>query len=400
MFHRVGGLSICCLAIACDEEESDGDLSDPSNCTVSAGAAKEMIRPCYRGQADLNWPLHSAAIRRLATDLATSNWTDEVKAARTEAMVRHPSIAQKLRDYHCEELLEPARNLGLENQFGSNLSDLQLLSRLQHFGAATGLLDFTWDPLIALWFACDKPEKDGRVFVVDLGASDGFRLIPSDTKEQEVDAVFARDVLDYSLYWEPVVDEVVAARIIGQKSVFVIGQPLIEETLVTRVDVSVNDKPKIKEELSKVFRVDEHFLNRDFYGFAQVNQETAPIRLMRSPRHFFEKGNLRYQVKDYEAAIGSYDRCISLNSDVRQPFFNRGNAKAAIGDYQGAIEDYDKGLLCPRIDFWHSDDTRVVADLDLAKIFFNRGNANTLLEQHVESREDFRRAIEHDQLET
>jgi hypothetical protein len=33
------------------------------------------------------------------------------------------------------------------------LSDLELLLELQHYGAATGLVDFSRDFLIALWFA-------------------------------------------------------------------------------------------------------------------------------------------------------------------------------------------------------------------------------------------------------
>ena len=41
-------------------------------------------------------------------------------------------------------------------------SPLQLLARLQHFGAATGLLDFSYSPLVALWFACEDPSPRGQ----------------------------------------------------------------------------------------------------------------------------------------------------------------------------------------------------------------------------------------------
>ena len=54
----------------------------------------------------------------------------------------------------------------MEVMDGATLSDLQRLSVLQHQGAATGLLDFTEYPLVALWFACaERSDKDGKVFV-------------------------------------------------------------------------------------------------------------------------------------------------------------------------------------------------------------------------------------------
>ena len=53
---------------------------------------------------------------------------------------------------------------------GEPLTGVQMLSVLQHRGGATMLPDFTENPLVALWFACEgKPEHDGKVFVVDIG---------------------------------------------------------------------------------------------------------------------------------------------------------------------------------------------------------------------------------------
>jgi hypothetical protein len=45
------------------------------------------------------------------------------------------------------------------------LFKLKLLLELQHYGAATGLVDFSRDFLIALWFAAhDNKGKNGKVF--------------------------------------------------------------------------------------------------------------------------------------------------------------------------------------------------------------------------------------------
>jgi hypothetical protein len=56
-----------------------------------------------------------------------------------------------------------------------SLSDLELLLELQHYGAATGLVDFSRDFLIALWFAAhDNKGKNGKVFVLNINDIDKF----------------------------------------------------------------------------------------------------------------------------------------------------------------------------------------------------------------------------------
>ena len=53
-----------------------------------------------------------------------------------------------------QELIDKARGLGHDQRDGRQLTDLELLAELQHFGAATCLIDFSRNALVALWFAC------------------------------------------------------------------------------------------------------------------------------------------------------------------------------------------------------------------------------------------------------
>ena len=50
-------------------------------------------------------------------------------------------------------ILREAREIGADN--AQHLGDWEILARLRHHGAATRLIDFTTDPLVAVWFLCD-----------------------------------------------------------------------------------------------------------------------------------------------------------------------------------------------------------------------------------------------------
>ena len=99
----------------------------------------------FRGQGNGHWPLHSAATRRL-------------RKHRGEGVQNSPEFPSLYLDYHNSTLITPARTQGLGIELGRELSDLQLLAKLQHLRAATGLLDFSWNPLVGLWFASEEPE--------------------------------------------------------------------------------------------------------------------------------------------------------------------------------------------------------------------------------------------------
>lgn len=60
-------------------------------------------------------------------------------------------------------------------EFKEEKTTFEILAKMQHFGMPTRLLDITSNPLVALYFACEKEEgKDGEVFVLSVRSSGIF----------------------------------------------------------------------------------------------------------------------------------------------------------------------------------------------------------------------------------
>jgi hypothetical protein len=53
--------------------------------------------------------------------------------------------------------------------------DFQWLALMQHHGAPTRLIDFTWSPYVAAFFALERTLTDGVVWAMNPGAIDSSR---------------------------------------------------------------------------------------------------------------------------------------------------------------------------------------------------------------------------------
>lgn len=141
----------------------------------------------FRGVKNKCYELEASACRRLPPEYR-----------------RNPSRLLRIN----KRMIRDARGRGHDQKDGQILSDLELLAELQHFGAATCLIDFTRSALVALWFACEtgtKKENDssGKVFAVrrDIWLDE----VNSDSIKEPIDDFFQLDERDqYKLYqWEP-----------------------------------------------------------------------------------------------------------------------------------------------------------------------------------------------------
>lgn len=166
---------------------------------TSGHAAERRNVYMWRGQGNIDWPIHSAAYRRLMK---------QSKGVVTERDMR----------YYEKNLLKAAAHQGYDFEYGKKLSDLELLAKLQHHGAATRLMDFSRNLLVALWFACNsEKEKVGLLLGIHTDHLGGYE---GELELGSYDEVLGDDSLipyNYPQSWQP---PVVSKRIAAQGAQF------------------------------------------------------------------------------------------------------------------------------------------------------------------------------------
>lgn len=271
-----------------------------------------------------------------------------------------------------QELIDKARLLGHDQLSGERLSDLALLAELQHFRAATCLIDFTRNALIALWFACEQiatteteekekkidrknkvEETDGKVYAVRIDDPARFRTITSKLLNKDLNDFFLEDENGrYPLYqWQPKLQN---NRIIAQQSVFIFGGTKVEpedECVISRCA-----KEDLLKTLDKLAGITDATIYPDSDGFARLHVQNNPD-FKPDSQGYLQRGIEVHQKGEQEEAIAHYTTVISPPDELAQSpdkdilawaHHHRGIAymsedpKESVVDL--AISDFDKAI--------------------------------------------------------
>ena len=313
----------------------------------------------YRGLADSEYQLESSLYRRLQSPKR--------------------EISQDIFIRALDNLIKIAKREKHDRKDGHVLSDLELLSNLQHYGAATCLIDFTRNPLIALWFACQPHHKtengetnpaDGKIVAVNANHPGKFGIAEGG---EEIKKFFS----DKKLWkWIPPKQN---HRIVAQQSVFVLGQSVIpEDEMVASYIIPHKSKGGILLELQDRYGISAESLFCDFPGFAREVHGHDKEYHEWTVEDYFQFGIDNQQKGNYAAAIKDYDQAIKLNPEYANAYNNRGIVKDDLGDFAAAIADYDEAIKLNPKD---------------ANAYCNRGNAKSRLGDYNAAVADFSEAI-------
>ena len=242
-------------------------------------------------------------------------------------------------------------------QYTRETDQFEILTKLQHYGGATNLIDFTTDYLIALFFACDSNfEEDGRIIL--LQKMNPYIVEPK----------------------SPV------NRIIAQKSVFIqsphgfiepdreinisrdIKQPMLNylqkchgistETIYNDLHGFIKDQ-KVHQSAYKKYHAGFIFQKRKYYQEA-IEYYTESIKLRPWAGAYNNRGMVYYRLDDYDSAIEDLTKAIELDGKLSEAYNNRGTVYRKEREFDLAINDFGQAIeLKP----------------DYAEAYSNRGNA-------------------------
>ena len=220
----------------------------------------------YRGQENEAWRVTSSAYRRLEKQSspvsgALSGFLPDLfvgylKQIVDEVQLKYPSTY-------------------------TDLSPLECMAHLQHNKVATGLIDFTFNPLVALWFACDNREKtSGKVLVLENDSETIEEITTKDSLQQNIDEFFDVDQVQWYL-WAPTLDSLAVdtQRMTMQQSVFLFGSPEVTGEMITQeIVIRSEHKENLRTTLAKM-GISEKTLFSDLLGFFERNTSEQPYDL-------------------------------------------------------------------------------------------------------------------------
>ena len=286
-----------------------------------------------------------------------------------------------------KDLIRTARQRGYDQKDGMEWNELDILVELQHFRAATCLIDFSFSAQVALWFACQQEQKKeknggsensddlphGKVSVVKIKQPKYTEITPNFMKgedEKRIDFFLKEDTKLY--YLQPKFQN---NRIIAQQSVLLFGNYEIDA--YKECFIEGDCKGKILTDLERTSGYTEDRLFPDFEGFAWVNRQDATYTA-KTFQAYKDLGQYAYKNGDYNNALEDLSRAIDIRTDDGEVYFLRGMVYLYKKENKMASDDLDKAIELK---------------FDSAELYFNRGNLYQQQNENSDAIENYNIAL-------
>lgn len=234
-------------------QEPISNLADYISEINKIAAPNEDNRYIYRGQKNEHWSIQGGALRRLQKE-----------------PLENPELLPYLFKGYIHQIIDEVQ-LRYSSVY-NNLTALECMAHLQHNRVATGLIDFTYNPLVALWFACETDgATDGKVFVINVQPDKIREIKTKGALDQKLQRFFEEDGQWH--LWQPSIDNsaVDTQRITMQQSVFLFGLPEVELSMIERKILIPKDRKETLLQELETMGISEKTLFSDLAGFFERN---------------------------------------------------------------------------------------------------------------------------------
>ncbi len=213
--------------------------------------------------------------------------------------------------------------------YAEESSDFDVLTRLQHYGGKTNLIDFTVDYLVALFFACDGGnDNDGRVVLLrkSKATEKGHRI------EQP---------------------RILENRVIAQKSIFVsTPNGFIEPELFESIPIPKDLKKPLLKNLRKCHGISANTIYSDLHGYIKYQElhHSSYEAFFEGLKHHLnvrdsqQRGELDDAKQKIDAARRHYDRALEINPQFAIAYHHRAVANRIQGKIGCAIKDSSRAI--------------------------------------------------------
>lgn len=328
----------------------------------------------YRGQINQSWKIMSSALRLLEEQCKEQHrdpQTDPIKIG-------------ELKQYH-KALINGARKIhevAIEQK-----DDISILAHLQHNFAKTLLIDYTYSPLIALWFACvddDENIEDGCVYAIKESFTQNIYPLQSDSKDLSLNTLFNEAEHGKIYVYHP---SQLNQRIINQQSVFLIStQGYLNKDEQIQIIIPKESKKNIIDDLSTI-GISRKTIFPDFAGYIkwfQYNENNnTSLSLVYQACDLISSDRMRAKGLFYDS-LKSTPIDDDDESIARRAFINHqiGYIMYKEGDYSGAIKHFDDSIAEKRKRNNNNDKS-------IAKTTFTKGMTYTKMGEYENALKEF-----------